>query len=227
MSLGRLKRTVPAIIAANYGGEMGSVALADVLFGDYNPSGKLAATMYPPNYVDEIGLNEMGLTVGPGRTHMFYRDTPEFPFGAGLSYTDWTFKWADSSATTGAPEPVVYSISALNGEEKNPLHVHVHNVGMRAGRHTVLMFWRPKAGTKLARKLKLVQKLVGYAGTGELVHPGQNKTLEFSLAPETLSIVPDGTLTTEKILHPGEYEIFIPDGTGSNVALIRTVKVIE
>ena len=58
------------------GGEMGGVALADVLFGRYNPSGKLAATMYPPNYVNQIPLTEMGLTVPPGRTHMFYTGKP-------------------------------------------------------------------------------------------------------------------------------------------------------
>lgn len=67
MSLGPLKDATSTIIAANYGGEMAAVALADVLFGDYNPSGKLAATMYPPEYVNQIPLSEMGLTVGPGR----------------------------------------------------------------------------------------------------------------------------------------------------------------
>jgi beta-glucosidase len=45
MSLGPIKEAAPAIISANYGGEFGGVALADVLFGKYNPSGKLAATM--------------------------------------------------------------------------------------------------------------------------------------------------------------------------------------
>jgi len=71
MSLGELKGSSPAIVEALYGGEAAAQALADVLFGAYNPSGKLAATMYPPSYVSEIPLTEMSLTAPPGRTHMY------------------------------------------------------------------------------------------------------------------------------------------------------------
>ena len=51
--------------------------------------------------------------------------------------------------------------------------------------------------------------------------------LFFIAAPETLAMVLDDATTNEKIVHPGEYEIFVPDSTGSNVALTRTVKVVE
>ena len=77
MSLGPLKDSAPAILDCFYGGEMAAKAMADVLFGDYNPSGKLAVTMYPPEYVDQIPIEEMSLTVAPGRTHMYYTGTPE------------------------------------------------------------------------------------------------------------------------------------------------------
>ena len=60
MSLGELKDNTPAIVDAFYGGQAGGQALADVLFGMYNPSGKLAATMYPADYVNQIALTEMG-----------------------------------------------------------------------------------------------------------------------------------------------------------------------
>ena len=49
--------------------------------------------MYPSTYVDDIPLTEMGLDVGVGRTHMFYKGTPEFPFGHGLSYSTWNLSW--------------------------------------------------------------------------------------------------------------------------------------
>ena len=58
MSLGPLKDATPAIVSAGYGGEAASDALADVLFGDYNPSGKLAATWYPPSFVSQVGANQ-------------------------------------------------------------------------------------------------------------------------------------------------------------------------
>lgn len=63
MSLGPLKDTAPAIVDAFYGGEMASPALASVLFGDTNPSGRMAATAYPPNYVNEINLTQMAMKV--------------------------------------------------------------------------------------------------------------------------------------------------------------------
>ena len=78
-----------AILDVGYGGEAGSEALADVLFGDYNPSGRLPITMYNSSYVEKLPLTEMSLTKGVGRTYMYYSGTPEFPFGAGLSYDAW------------------------------------------------------------------------------------------------------------------------------------------
>lgn len=175
MALGPIKDAAPAIVSANYGGEMGGVALADVLYGKYNPSGKLAATMYPPNYVNQIPLTEMGLTVGPGRTHMFYTGTPEFAFGAGLSYTTWQMGWHEDQTHGGTgPEQLVYSLAAAadaGGSGANAvansteLRITLSNVGPMAGRQTLLMFWRPATpATAAAMGTKLRQKLVGYVG---------------------------------------------------------------
>jgi beta-D-xylosidase 4 len=84
ISLGPLKSASPVIVDAFYGGEMASAALASVLFGETNPSGRMAATAYPPEYVDQIPLTEMAMTVPPGRTHLYYTETPEFKFGDGM-----------------------------------------------------------------------------------------------------------------------------------------------
>lgn len=75
---------MPAILSAPYGGQAASQALAQVLFGDYNPMGELAATMYPFSFVDNLPLTERGLRVGVGRTHMHYQGTPKFAFGYGM-----------------------------------------------------------------------------------------------------------------------------------------------
>ena len=80
--------------------------------------------MYPPNYVNEIPLTEMGLTVGPGRTHMFYTGTPEFAFGAGLSYTDWAMAWPSQDKG----EDLVLSLSADAGATTE-LQVELSNTG--------------------------------------------------------------------------------------------------
>lgn len=91
MSLGPLKNQVPAIVDAFYGGEMAAQAMADVLFGHYNPSGKLAITMYPPDFVDEVPLTQMAVhpvspgtptnPASPGRTHMYHLRVMSIPTG--------------------------------------------------------------------------------------------------------------------------------------------------
>lgn len=67
ISLGALKDKSPAIVEAFYGGEMAAQALADVLFGVYNPSGKLAATVYPAEFAEQVPLTQMSVTEAPGR----------------------------------------------------------------------------------------------------------------------------------------------------------------
>ncbi|KAL3906976.1 MAG: hypothetical protein SGILL_009059, partial [Bacillariaceae sp.] len=85
LSLGNeVKDKAGAILSCGYGGQAASDALARVLFGDYNPTGKLASTWYPADYVNQLPLTEMGLRVGVGRTHMYYSGTAEFSFGHGL-----------------------------------------------------------------------------------------------------------------------------------------------
>eukprot|EP00977_Amphora_coffeiformis_P029680 scaffold42300_cov168-Amphora_coffeaeformis.AAC.4 len=93
ISLGSRLLATPVIFQAGYGGQAAAEALANVLFGSYNPSGRLAATMYPPDYINQIALTDMSLRSGVGRTHMFYRGSAEFSFGYSLSYSQWTVEY--------------------------------------------------------------------------------------------------------------------------------------
>lgn len=98
LSLGtRIINEIPTIIDIYYGGQSGSQALVDVLYGNYNPTGKLAATMYPPDYIHMIPLTDMRLKYGIGRTYMYYKGIPEFQFGHGLSYSNWIISYKSIS----------------------------------------------------------------------------------------------------------------------------------
>ena len=118
MSLGDLPAgAVPgAVVDAPYGGEMAATALAEVLFGQVNPSGKLAATWYPAGFVDQVPLTDMALAAGPhspGRTHMFYAGKPEYQFGFGLSYTAWALEALEWTVTSpAAPTPAAPTLAA-------------------------------------------------------------------------------------------------------------------
>lgn len=208
MSLGPIKSMVPSIVSANYGGEFGAEALADILFGDYNPSGKLAATMYPPSYVDDIPLTEMSVTKSPGRTHMFYEGVPEFAFGAGLSYTRWNLTSAENGE---ASSPLVLSRDAA----ALTMRVELTNVGPLAGRNTALMFWRPVRDNEEGRSHAVRhhnQKLVGYKGTHRILHAGESEVVAFEISLDDFSIHQDGVEGPRA----GEYEIFVTVG-GSEI----------
>ena len=222
MSLGKGAKA-PAIISAIYGGEAAAPALADVLFGKYNPSGKLAATMYPADYVKQINLTEMGLTVGPGRTHMFYTGKPEFAFGTGLSYTSWSMEWAGSS--TGGNVDIVYSLSgAADASPVSEVEVELANVGGRAGRQTLLCFWRPKS--PLATGTKIQQKLVAYKGTGVEIAPGARASLKFAVSKETFALAASDSQDQDALeVAIGEYELVVSHGDHKQ-AITRTIKVV-
>merc|ERR1712178_646793 len=152
MCLGSLKDQVSAIVDAFYGGERGSEAITDVLFGDYNPSGKLPVTMYPPEYMFQNPLTQMSVTAPPGRTHLYYSGTPEFAFGTGLSYSKW-----DLEVTDGEKNKELTA-----GRGSTSFSVKLTNKGPLAGQQRILAFVRPTS--KNAHKHAPRQRLWGYVG---------------------------------------------------------------
>src|SRR4030095_6138287 len=101
---------VPAILDAWYPGEEGGTAIADVIFGDYNPAGRLPVTFYKsvsqlPDFTD---YNMQG------RTYRYFKGEPLYPFGFGLSYTTFKFegfKFSSSSVRSGQPVDVRVTVT--------------------------------------------------------------------------------------------------------------------
>jgi beta-D-xylosidase 4 len=216
MSLGNVKDQIGSIVAANYGGEIGGVALADILFGDYNPTAKIAATWYPANYVNEIPLTTMSVTTPPGRTHMFYTGTPEFAFATGLSYTRWELDCEQHeiiislSSTTSTPS---------SNDNSNEIIIKLKNVGTVKGKQTALMFWRPKNNS--VRNYR--QKLIGYKGTSNDIVPGEVVELKFPAVTKShFTIHQDGVENAML----GEYELFVTVGGSEVQELKRRVMVV-
>jgi len=90
LAINWINENIPAIVNAWYPGEQGGTAVADVLFGDYNPAGRLPLTYY--NNMEELPpLGDYDVT--KGRTYQYFAGTPLYPFGYGLSYT--TFNYTD------------------------------------------------------------------------------------------------------------------------------------
>ena len=117
------EETCDAIVQAWYAGEQGGHAIADVLFGDYNPSGKLAVTFYR----DDSQLPPFDDYRMAGRTYRYFSGKPLYPFGYGLSYT--TFQLGKASYQEGA------------------VRVKVTNAGLREGTEIVQVYLRRPADT--------------------------------------------------------------------------------
>lgn len=167
---------VDAILQAWYPGEQGGTAVADVLFGDYNPSGKLPVTFYKndaqlPDFLDYRMA---------GRTYRYFKDTPLFPFGYGLSYTQFTI---------GQPR-------YTNGR----VEVNVTNVGKRDGDEVVQVYIRradDAAGS--------IKTLRGFCRVG--LKAGETKQVSVNLPRESFEWW-DASSNTMRVI-PGNYEVMV------------------
>ena len=220
--------TCDAIVQAWYPGEQGGNALADVLFGDYNPSGKLSVTFYKddtqlPSF-DDYSMapgsasgslatdaggpathpgSVSGLSASLGRTYRYFRGEPLFPFGYGLSYTtfkieDVKFKKEDNSAAQGDDVANNLQSPMFN------LQCTVTNTGTRPGTEVVQLYLRRPADTEGPLKT-----LRGYQRV--TLQPGESQTVTINMPRENFEVWDAGTNSMRVI--PGVYELMV--GTSS------------
>lgn len=161
-------QSADAILETWFSGTEGGNAIADVLFGDYNPSGKLPVTF--PRSVGQIPTYYNHLSIGrpftPGKpgnyTSQYFDDTtgPLFPFGYGLSYTQFTLSDMALSSTT------------LNATGKLDASVTLKNTGKRDGETVVQLYIQDVTGSMIrpVKELKNFQKIMLKAGEQKVVH---------------------------------------------------------
>lgn len=199
MCLGPLQDKANAIVEAYYGGQSGAHAIASVLFGSYNPSGKLPATMYPPEYVKQNPVTQMSVSTPPGRTHMYYTGQPEFPFGWGLSYSTWELGWQIADKT----------LNATDGFAK--FKMFLLNKGPMAGEQKVLAVARPRGPARPGGGPR--QKLWDYQAVS--LEAGEGTALIFGLTAGALAV---SDSKGNRVTHPGLYEVAFSCGDGDELA---------
>jgi beta-glucosidase len=197
---------VPAIIETWAGGTEAGDAIADVLFGDYNPAGKLTATF--PRSVGQIPLyysyKNTGRPYNPGnKWNSKYLDMPNeplYPFGYGLSYT--TFEYSE----------INLSSNELKGNETLTATVTVTNIGKYAGEEVVQLYIRDPVATisRSVKELKNFEKI--------MLQPGEKKDVRFTITTEELKF---NNSNLNYIWEPGEFIIYI--GTNSRDVKVATV----
>jgi beta-glucosidase len=158
---------LPAILEAWYPGQAGGAAIADVLFGDYNPAGRLPLTFYK-DVADIPGFENYDMD---GFTYRYFDGEVLYPFGFGLSYTE--FEYSDLSLSDD-------EISASSFKEIK-IEVQVKNVGERAGEEVVQLYIADKS----SKDPRPIRDLRGFSRIH--LEPGEQKTVVFSLSLKDLS----------------------------------------
>ena len=190
------EQNVPAIVEAWYGGQAQGKAIADVLYGDYNPGGKLTSTWYASQA--DLPSDMMQYDIRKAKyTYMYHDKTPLYPFGFGLSYTTFAYdNLAVSDKHLAAGDSVVITFD-------------VTNTGERAGAEVVQLYTH--AQSDIERPLK---ELKGFARVE--LEPGETKTVRLALRHEQLSYFNDQTNTFD--VEEGTVDILI-GGSSADIRL--------
>jgi len=159
----------PAIVEAWYPGQAGGTAIADVLFGDYNPAGRLPVTFYKS--ADQLPPFEDYDMMG--RTYRYFQGEPLYPFGFGLSYTRFTYR-------------LLTLPKAASAKREAKVQVEVLNAGKLAGEEVVQLYLKRRGEQGPAP----IRSLAGFERVA--LRPGEKRIVEFTLTPRQLA--PPGTV---------------------------------
>jgi beta-glucosidase len=172
-----------AIINAWYGGQSAGTAIADVLFGDYNPAGRLPVTFYKSDK-DLPDFNSYSMD---NRTYRYFKGAPQWGFGYGLSYTTFVYDQLSIPADVKVNSTV-------------PISVRVTNSGKMDGEEVIQLYvTRQQAGFKTPiRALKGFQRI--------FLKSGESKTLTFNLRPQDFALIDEDGIARHV---PGEITVAV------------------
>ena len=196
---------IPAIIEAWYPGQAGGTAIADVIFGDYNPAGRLPVTFYKDiNDIPPFSDYKM-----KGKTYRYFEGTPLYEFGYGLSFTDFEYSNLTVSEEVKAGEDL-------------EVKVDIKNIGKMDGEEVAQVYLKnPDAGA-------LNPKISLSSFERVFLKAGEQKTVTFMVSKDQMSMVNDNG---EKVVNPGALNLYVggsqPSKSSKKGSVVtKTVKVV-
>jgi len=192
-------QNLEAIVQAFYPGETTGTALARLLFGEFSPSGRLPVTFYK----SEKEIPDFSNYDMQGRTYRYFKGTPLYPFGFGLSYT--TFEY--SNLHIGETFLTTSSV---------PVTVDVKNSGKVDGEEVVQIY----VSNKTAKSMVPFVALKGFQRI--YLKIGEQKTVTFNLKPEDFSITNGDAL---QVVEPGTFEIAVGGAQPGKNSVVKTIKL--
>lgn len=193
---------VPAILDVWYPGDQGGAAVADVLFGDYNPSGRLPLSF--PLFEGQLPFVYNHKPTGRNDDYGNLTGQPLFPFGFGLSYS--SFRYSD----------LRFDRQNLKAGESTVVRCKVKNTGVRDGEEVVQLYIRDE----LSSVVQPVKQLKGFQRIA--LKAGEEKEVEFIVSPDLLKML---NAQTQWIVEPGEFRIMI--GASSKDIRLRGILSVE
>ncbi|KAL6511639.1 putative beta-D-xylosidase 7 [Orobanche gracilis] len=214
ISFAKNEPKIGSILWAGYPGQAGGQAIAEIIFGDHNPGGRLPVTWYPEEF-SKVPMTDMRMrpdnTSGyPGRTYRFYQGPKVFKFGHGLSYSNYSYKFIYvgqiefnfSRRSSLCTEKSSYiSISEIGMEAcekaKFSVFVRVKNQGKMAGKHPVLLFIRRHPNQQAGHHGSPIKQLVGFQAVSLNANEKADVTFQVNPCEHFSSASDDGTLVVE------------------------------
>jgi beta-glucosidase len=201
LSINWIQDNIPAIVEAWFPGEAGGKAVADVLFGDYNPAGRL-----PITFPKSVGQLPIYYNQKPSAIHRYVTESenPLYPFGHGLSYTNFAYSNLRLSSTE------IKKDGSIN------ISVDVKNIGDRDGEEVVQLYINDVYSSVTTPR----KTLKGFKRVN--INKGETKTVKFTLSPEELSI---WNRDMQRVVEPSDFEVMV--GGNSKDVIVGKFKVIE
>ncbi len=195
------KKHIPAIIEAWYPGQAAGQAIADVIFGDYNPAGRLPVTFYK-SIKNLPAFEEYQMK---GQTYRYFKGKPLYPFGYGLSYTSFKYNNLKVAEKYKVGDAVKISVD-------------LKNIGKLAGDEVVQVYLSSLNSPVAAP----IRSLKGFKRIHLL--PGEVKTVEFSISPDAFSFINE---KNERVILPGQFEISAGGGQPESDVGKKDSKVLK
>jgi len=192
------KGHIPAILEAWYPGEQGGNAIARILFGEVNPSGKLTVSF--PQSVGHVPVfynykpsgrgnyHRPGTLNAPGRDYVFSSTDPLFPFGFGLSYTQFEYSGLEINQ------------KELSGTDTIKISLKIKNIGEVAGKEVIQVYINDKVSSVTTP----VKVLKGFKKVG--IAPGETAKVNFSIPCKELGL---WDRNMDYVIEPGEFEVMV------------------
>jgi beta-glucosidase len=210
LTINWIAENAPAILETWFAGSQAGNAIADVLFGDVNPGGKLPVTFPRAVGQEPLYYNHMNTGRPPDANNKYtskYLDvawTPLFPFGYGLSYT--TFRLSDLRLNAVRIRP----------DGKLIVSVQIENTGSRVGDEVVQLYLKDVA----ASVTRPVEELKGFQRVS--LRPGEKQRLEFTLGPQHLGFY---NQDMRFVVEPGEFKVMVGTGSADPHGLVANFEV--